>query len=500
MVTTLAPTIAAEEAARPQAPDPATEYVVPFGGLANAATALTQYLDDIQRDVGSRVYEQMQYDAEIAKCIELICISVLGDGVTLSPAVPESHPKYKKAQKITRFVGRSFTQYAETAPRTFFYEQLKGALTFGNKAGEITLKDGVGEDRDMLVLRSLKAKPRHSVAYVVTRMLDIIGLIGTQMPTNTPDELDLGLIGYDTVPSDRRLLVRRDKFSILSLRTMDGDPRGGSWLRPVYNAYSLKRRAFPEYLRWLMVCAIPTVVGVCAPDAGQTREPLVDGTSGKTVLRDGKTVEATPMQVMANRLAQYRNALAIAIPNGADVKKIEASSDGAPFSTAFDFLNGEIDTGLIFHPLVAREGRFMARAAQAGAMSVFDLLVYWLKMLMCETSVRDICRYLTVENFGEENEYLTPTAMMGDTERRDFSKDAMGVAQLAGVNWFADYTPAEREEVGRMVGLPARQNIPDAPVPDGSVQIVKPLPKPPAKSGTPGGQEGDGETNGGSQT
>lgn len=492
MTTALAPVVPLDEQPQATRKDPRNEYVVPYGGLGGGASALSAFLDEIQRDAGSLIYERMQEtDAEIAKCIELILISTLGDGVEFAPAVPDDHPKYKKAVKINEFLARSWMSHIETSPRQFLYEQLKGALTIGNKVGEITLKDGNGQDDGKYVLRSLKTKPRGSIAYVVDHFFNILGFLGTQYVTG-----DVGdLVAYQSVPTDKRLMIRRDKFSVLSLRTMDADPRGGSWLRPVYNAYALKKRTFPEWLRWLMVCAIPTVVGVCAPDNAQREEPMIDPRTNQVVMADGKPVNATPMQVMANRLAQWRNALAMAIPNGADVKKIETSSDGRPFTDSIDALNGEIDTGLIFHPLIAREGRFMARAAQAGAMSVFDFLVYWLRMLMIETSIRDVNKLLVEENFGPDSLWLMSNVTMGDTERRAFDKDAMGVAQLANAHWFDDYSVGEKEDVSRMIGLPARA-IPEARRTD-RITVVNPMPKPAQKSGGQDGEQDPQQSQGG---
>lgn len=416
-----------------------TEYVA--GGYYNVNTnrILTQSSDVLTATFGDSKIDEMLRDPEIKKCETIIKISVLNDGITFFPAVSKPAPlkpladgetetlelkrerltrekeikRYELAEKYANFATRAIDNL--DSPIRSIMENMLDAVTYGNKVAEQTYKEEYNADfgKTLLTLSSIRVKPRDKTKFVINKFNKVLGLHSTTVINGEV----------------KQVVLPREKFLILTFRGKDGDPRGETILQAVYNAWYLKMQLWPEYLRWLIQCAIPSVVGYTSPDA--QKNVLRDATTNE-ILRDeqGNALYESDVSSLLYALVQLRGASAIALPHGAKVEAINNSVSGDPFKGMRDVLNEEIEMGMILQTLASSEGRFMSRAASQSHMSILDLFVFFIKGLVIDMLTQDLLKPLMQINFADFDMTLLPRISMGDSERRDWATDVIAIATL----------------------------------------------------------------------
>jgi phage gp29-like protein len=209
---------------------------------------------------------------------------------------------------------------------------------------------------------------------------------------------------------------------------------------------------WPEYLRWLLQCAIPSLVGYTAPE-GEIKTYLKNSDGELIRDSDGNPIYEVGVTSLLNSLVQLRNASAIALPNGAKVEPISNTVSGDPFKGMRDVLNEEIEMGLLLQTLATSEGRHMSRAASESHLSILDLFVVFIKELLIDVIRRDILKPLFSLNFQNFDFDLLPKVSLGDVERRDWSKDVTAIATL----WKSGFI-GESQKVGydKIISAPDR--------------------------------------------
>lgn len=477
--------------------DPRREYLTGgvLSAVGNGARTLSSEVDDVMREVSPKVYEQMLTDPEIAKCINILKISTLGDGVTLVPAIPEAETGHDEAVIIADFCETAIKGLENPLRDTL--EQMMDAMIYGHKIAEITYKNTAinGYIGDFLVPDKIKVKARDVAKFVVDNKMNIIGLVGridqgnykdnlfpTPTPDGTPESLIpknqkgsvLRLVGSQTgtggeplkitVGNDGRALINgrpvlpREKFLVLTMRGRDEDPRGTSILRPAFNSWHLKTQIWPEYLRYLLMCAIPLLVGYTPDDnAGGGQKELLRGTDGNPVRdSEGRFVEANPVEALRDALLQARNATTLALKGGSKVQEIGAQGAGTPFFKAIEIFDRQMEAGVLLQTLASSEGIHQNRAAAQTHMTILDQLVWWLKGVVADMLVSDLLRPLIRYNFGDDALELVPQVSLGDTERRDFATDSAAVAVLYKAGYLQ---PDQLKQTDAMLGLAIRRTV-----------------------------------------
>jgi hypothetical protein len=150
------------------------------------------------------------------------------------------------------------------------YEMLD-ALAFGNKIAEqIYDLDRDDDGKPRLFIKALKIKPRVSTAFVVDAYQNVLGVLAL-LPGRGYPVVTGSVIGD---PSKIPNLLPREKFAIFPWNAHDGDPRGTSLLRAVYNPWWLKIQVWGEYAKYLAQFAGPSLIGYTAP--GQVAVPPMD--------------------------------------------------------------------------------------------------------------------------------------------------------------------------------------------------------------------------------
>lgn len=438
--------------------NPAGEYLsggVLLDAMLAGTTALSFTNDDVMREFGYRIYEEMINDPQVYKAINVLKIGALGNDLEILPSTSEESNEYSKALKVTEFC--QFLLDNLESPLKATLDQMLDALIYGHKVAEIIYSNESYNGRTVLVPKRLKVKPIGSFNFLVDSKLNLLGITSANVlnDANVDEELVRNPLikkdseGYKIVVNNRtERFVNRDKFMLLTLREKDQDPRGRSFLRPAFNAWHLKTQIYPEYLRFLLTCSIPLLVGYTPKD--DEGRPLLykDETTGNTV-------EINPVQALRDALLQARNSTAIALRGGSNIQEIGARNSGVSFYKALEILDEQIDKAILLQTLATSESRYMSRAASTVHMTVLEQLIWDLKTSILNMIKRDLFIPAVRFNFGPNYTKYIPKLSLGDTERRDFSTDANAVATLFRAGYI---TNDQMKSLDAMLGLPIRGN------------------------------------------
>jgi hypothetical protein len=120
----------------------------------NTLEILTQERDELQRFMGPRVYDAMDLDAEVNKCLTVLKTYTLSDGPMISPAVAEQDEKnFDNAKWLSDFVTRACNNIENSSVRDVL-EQMMDCMKYGHKVAEKTydFKD-TGPDAGLYLLK-----------------------------------------------------------------------------------------------------------------------------------------------------------------------------------------------------------------------------------------------------------------------------------------------------------------------------------------------------------
>lgn len=464
--------------------DPTQEYLT-AGYFSNFGYGTDDILassnDDVIAAYGSQLYEEMMKDPKVSKCINVLKIYTLGDGVELAPCLGENDPNYYTALAIEQFCSQALKSLEKPLRDTI--EAMLDALIYGHKIAEITYEfrelpevdfavrgkrpaSAVTKTANYLLPKSVKVKPFGTARFVVSKTYSILGVIGNNLLVKNKLKLiDKRKINsaaiseksdgiHINVDGKDHKFLDRDKFMILTVRGKDEDPRGQSLLRAAFNPWHVKEQIYPEYMRFMLVCAIPIIVGFTPKEEpGTIGADIVRNADGSPVMQDGQMVRVNPVAALRAALLEARNATALALKGGSDIKTITNNGDGGVFTKAIETFNEEIETAILLQTLATSESRYQTRAASQTHMTVLDQLVWSLKGKVCDMVANDLVKKIIKLNFGEWALKFTPVVSLGDTERRDFSVDAAAVAALYASGFISE---DQKRHYDLILGAPPR--------------------------------------------
>ncbi len=431
--------------------DPTKDYVsggslVTFG---NRRT-LPRPVDDVELEVSQQTYAQMLNDPEVASAVGTLKLSVIAEPVMLRNRKAKEDADFERGQEIAEFCERNIKGLQRDISETI--EEMLDALSEGNKVAEQTYHyPKSGPLKGKLTLKSLKVKPRESIGFVVDPYFNVLGFV--YAPPNRSTTVSI------TTPSEDMVLPR-EKFAVLTLHPKNEDPRGRIHLRAAYNGWNLKQLSWPEFLIFLLRCAVPGLVGTVAENAPD--EPMRNESGEIEYDGSNQPVMLSAVQALLNALIQFRNNTAIALPHGASVTPIEVESEGQPFHRAFEIFNKEIRKAILYNELSNSEGVHQTRAASAEQADIVEMIVAYLKSAICRMICSDILRPLIKYNFGEEALEYMPAVTLGDYDRKDWSVDAEAVEKLITAttldedgNTVAALTYSQIQSLLMQVGIPS---------------------------------------------
>lgn len=400
------------------------EYI---GSTMFMSRVLPWAADDLTRVLGDDIYERMLRDAQVGANIRVYKAATLRDGCTLTSAIQDkTQDGYQLAADLTDLFEQQLDDM-ETSLDDTLWSLLDAVATGCAVAEEVYALDRSYTGRTQYVLRRLAPKPRRDVALVTNAFNEVIGLRGRIVST-----------ANDTAGTSYEILDR-SKFVVFTFQPPDGDPRGSSLLRQAYTPWDVKQRLWPEYYKYLVQFASPSVVGIAAENA-----PNVLDQNGN---------EITAVESLLNALLSYQNGTALALPHGADAKVIFSQGDGKAFLDAFGHVDRQITTAILAQTRTTMEAQHGSKADSETSRDVFDTFVQATRRALARVIRRDVLMDLAVWNYGPDARRLAPILSLGETEQTDLTPLMNAVAALERVGYL---DPSQLPDLDIQLGLAAR--------------------------------------------
>lgn len=391
------------------------------GGHQIGPRVLPESVDEVERQLGGRVYDRMITDPDVSAGLEILVLSALAEGLQFSPNIKDDKaPGHEESVKWAAFVSRAFGRIKNF--RAKFQTVIYEGLSHGNKVGEWLLEyPAEGEDKGKLTLCDMKPKPREVVGFVMNEFSDLLGLTAIR-----PGQTYSTFQGSTVRPED---ILPTEKFLIFTPVPRNNDPRGVSYIRAAYEAWWLKQQTFPEFLRFLLQCAIESLLGFLPPDAEDVE--VVNQETGETETDDeGKPKTITAAQDMLANLIAIRNAQAAVFEDGASVQQVEVHSDGEVFHKAFQFYGKQITLAILKQELATRDAAHQTKGSTGNQQTILDLVVVSLKGIICDTLRGGIVHTLVRLNGGDAAAAAYLPEVTAGSERRDWATDAAALVAL----------------------------------------------------------------------
>lgn len=430
------------------------QYFTPGG-----ARILPWSWDDLTTSFGDSVYDRMLFDPVIKAAHVVMKKSILAQGMSIRPPERDSKSDRDRAQKIADRVKRNLTVSLET-PIEDVLLNMSDAFAFGYKIAELVWElSDTGQDKGNLNLKAIKVKSRRTVAFVVDRYLNIVGLVA--VPPGVGNAFLVGSLITGSVTATPQSgpkpeVLPREKFAIFTHDPADSDPRGTSYLRSAYSAWWGKMQLIPEYLRYLGQFGTPSLVGYTSPGA-TTVTSTVSGTK--------QTVSA--QVAMQNALVAFRNGSTLALPAGSKVEVLMAHMNPRSFTDDFAHFNREITVGILCQELATGAGAHDSRAAAQVHQDVLGTLIRQGKKSLAKMVTRDIITPMVLYNEGEGARDLIPECSFGETNEPDIFSLYSALGQLG-----FELSPSQFAALDQMLNLPQRSEVELQALMDRATQVM----------------------------
>lgn len=424
------------------------------------ARALPLPNDDLTRDFGWQIYNQMALDPQIRASLRVLVTAALNQPPQIAAAVPVDAAQADLATTIAAFCREALRRLPVPLEQLLF-EMATGALVHGHKVAELvyqvaTLDPAVGPQ---LIFAAIKPKPATATAFVQDAYGNDLGTLvarpGRPLSgygrglTGGSGTVGLGVVGlgaYPVLPGPLDNLYPSEKFPPLTWDQQDGDPRGQSALRAIYGPWWSKQQAWPGLLAYLARFGQPSVVVTMAPNAADKVE--ADG----TITKANATYLAAAKMLQAGGVA--------VIPAGALLALLEASGDAKAHIDAIHLYDSQMTKGLLAATLASNESQHSSRAQATVHQDVLGLIIRYLKGWLAHWVQWALLRPLVRYNYGDAALLLTPEVGLGQTDPENLAALLQAYAQLAGPGGY--WNPANvPPDVGRKLdvraGLPERQ-------------------------------------------
>lgn len=400
------------------------EHVAAAGGYQRTMPVLT--IDDLTRDYGDAEYSAMCNDAVVAANLNLYAAGVVSDDPQFAPAVTDkATPGYRQAAKLVDWLEAQIEQM-DIPLHAILFDMQRTALAYGCKLAEVvTGRDSTFSGRTQVVLQGIRPL-RRDVARLQIDPFDTVVAIDAPV--------------YDPATGKvRRGILPRENFLLVTNRIADNDPRGTNILRPAYTAWDLKMKTWPEYYKYLVQFASPSVWGTAAENA-----PDEVDANGNPVT----AVQALLLQLMA-----FQNGSALAMPYGAEVGTLVSTGEGKAFLSAFETFNREITTAMLTATRATMEAQHGSKADSGTASDVLDVFLRQSRYVLERAIYTQVLRPLVRRNYGDKVAQLTPYLSLGGVTEEDVYTLSSAVAALYSAGYL---DPSQLPELDARLKLAAR--------------------------------------------
>lgn len=395
-------------------------------------TALPHAFDDLTKQFGVEIYDQMLTDSEVAASLDVIVYASVPTEPIVNASMPPNDPEYNTSVAVAEFVSDMLNGFS-TSLQDVLRTLVRQALAFGTAIGELIYET----TDDAWLISDVHITDISQWSLIVDGFNQVHGIA----PVNLFNRWPPGAIMPVADGQELQNVIPRDKALFLAWQPQKGDPRGNSLLRPAYAAWWAKQQILNEMVTWFARFAQPSIWGTTAEGAQDICTTNPDGS---------QTIERPTDQLLA-ALMQFRNASAIALPYGSQVNTISVGESGQIFLLALDWADNSIRRAILKQHLATGEGQHQARAAAEVHQDILGLMIMTVRNWIADQVRRDIFRPIVLANFGDDAERFIPHLDLGDGD--GFPISAMEAAQLAAVGWFTDEQLAVMD---KRLGLPVR--------------------------------------------
>lgn len=395
--------------------------------IAMVLQALPPYADDLTKEFGDIVYDQMLRDPAVQSSMDALKDAIFEEPMRFESAIAdEKQPNYQEALLYKQFI--DYAVAATERPLEDILAEMIDGVGYGNAVAERTLVvDGTKDFGIRLILESLRPLDRKNYRFVVDDYGKTVGFI-VRHP-------GVGLI-YTTLPEPREI-VERAKFMVFSYGVKGGDPRGRGILRAAYHAWWMKQRAWVSYLKYLDQFSTPLFIGFTPPDLNDDLITVRDPLSGQVSLNpDGSPMQITAEQAMLNAMLGVQSGSAGAFKGGSKIELVKSEGTGEAFIKILEALNREIALGILGTARATMESQHASRADSAVANDLVGSRAARLRRLMEFVVKRDLIDPLILANYGEAAVKLAPRPTLQADDREDFAKGGQTLAALWQAGFF----------------------------------------------------------------
>lgn len=407
-------------------------------------------VDDLDESLGPEHKERMMFDSIISSNVHFQITAAMDSGFDLVPLIQDKqNPDYAKSIFCYDVVRSAMEGAIETIPDSLrdggVTHLVRGHAVGENLRGEPIYKPVHGKERLIVPYRGLRMIPNENVGFIQDPHGNTLAIAVKSLtpnrpskegdtpvnsPSYTPEQLKVG-----GLPNDWKC-YRRNKFAVLTNRGRNGDPRGQSILRSIYNEYYLMQAIFPHYLKFLIKFASPSIVGKVSEDARAIRG------------------QVDPTERLMNDLGNFQNASRIALPAGYDLDLLYSQGEGQAFQVAFNLLEQRIIRGITNQMLSNTAARNNIRAAAMTHQDVQNLIVREIKQRLGSMVRRDVISYVVLLNLGPQWLRFAPITNLAKIAPEDTASTLTAVATA----WNSGFLhPSQLRGLDNMIGLPYRE-------------------------------------------
>ncbi|MCG9895454.1 MAG: DUF935 domain-containing protein, partial [Fimbriimonadaceae bacterium] len=366
-----------------------TQRISTVGGLRqglNGQRVTPLAFDDLTGERGLQVYREMLRQPAISAGVEIWKSLILGAEGTVSPrALPDGDPDVGRAEEIADFCRKALDGLHEPLPLVL--EELLEALAIKAAPAEIEWEFREMDGVRRLVPGRLAVKRREDISFVEDEFGRRLGYLPrNQTIWNGPP-----------APLEKFLVIEFPE----------------TVLRSAYNPYVFAMKTMPEFFRFMGLMATPSVVGILPPSSGLGTKP-------------GRK---TPEQVMLEDIERFQGASAMVVANGADLKLIEAKSDGRAFLEALDRCDRQMLLGVLGAYQSVLEAKNSNKANGENASGLLMRAVQRKRERVAHQVTAQLLRPLTTLNFPDAA-HLAPLFEFSRSVAEDFVALADAVAKL----------------------------------------------------------------------
>lgn len=445
--------------------------------IREVRNVLNSSKDEVTKQFGEETLFKMLRDPIIFKCISLIKTLVLSDGIEIFP----NNPKPKKAKKVQPLPSATNQTGTNQLPVELELSPSEKKAQESSFKAKLKIFEKSKEYSDLTAKLLSKMDNEKSLDSIMRQMLDAvyegykIAEKSYREPEYDPETktylsyyknirvlprryININVDDYSTflgitgVNKNReRVFIDKRKLVKFTFNEKDEDPRGNTIFDAIYNAWYLKQQMFPEYLRWLVQCALPLLVATLPPDAKNIPVMEDDGVTPKLI--DGIPVTISAVDKLLDDILEARNASGLALSHGSDVKWATSSVSGDPFNGMGNYTNAEMEQGILLQKLAASTEKNMTRSATGEHKDILDSFIFDIKEQLAHIIRFQIVKPVLEDNIKDFEVKYLPLVSLGDTERSNFTTDSQAIEGLWSVGYL---TESQKSKTDKMLRLPER--------------------------------------------